>query len=205
MARIIDHRWASGLTVALLLAIFAYFIHDPMPQLGISFICLAISSWLIANKLKKEMIFGYIRSRTSFLLSSLAILLISFFISAYLRKSSGLSLLPTHFNSFAIVAVIIGCTEELVFRGWMQSVIPGRISGIVIPAFAHALYKSSLFLSPAALYEVDTLGLFSVTFIAGVLLSLSRRISGSTWPALFAHGLFDAIAYGDAVTPWWVM
>lgn len=205
MSNAIDRRLASGLTATLLLAVFAYFIHEPMPLRVISFLCLIATSWLIASQWDKEMIIGKALSKKRFLISMITMLSMAVGIAVYLRNNSGLPALPVNFSPFAWIAVMIGCGEELVFRGWMQSSIRGRISGIVIPAFAHALYKASLFLSPSALYEVDALSLFNVTLIAGVLLSLSRRISGSVWPAVLAHGMFDLIAYGDAALPWWVM
>ena len=124
----------------------------------------------------------------------------------YLRDEASMPIIPKSFGWFAILAAIIGSTEELVFRGWMQSQFSGRWAwlGILFAAFAHAAYKSALFLSPEIMYDLNTLGLFRMTFLAGIFLGGLRYYTGSVWPALLAHGIFDLLVYADSTIRWWV-
>jgi membrane protease YdiL (CAAX protease family) len=96
--------------------------------------------------------------------------------------------------------------EELLFRGWMLSQFKGKSIwiGVLITSLAHAFYKSILFFSPFLTYSIDPWRLFMLTFQAGLFLGLTRIFSGSVWPALIAHALFDILIYGDQPIPWWV-
>jgi membrane protease YdiL (CAAX protease family) len=76
--------------------------------------------------------------------------------------------------------------------------------GILFAALAHAAYKTALFLSPQIMYDLNTSGLFRMTFLAGLFLGATRYFTGSVWPALVAHMIFDLLIYADSPQTWWV-
>jgi len=130
-------------------------------------------------------------------------------IAAANRDSAGLGYFPHELTSFAPVAIGIGLTEELCFRGYayqrVESASGSVLLAVALSAFLHAGYKSILFISPYAQGQVNIALLFWPTLIAGFLLGWLRSSSRSVWPAAIAHALFDMIVYGDAATaPWWV-
>jgi membrane protease YdiL (CAAX protease family) len=125
----------------------------------------------------------------------------------YYRGSFGMPALPTTIKSFAFVAVGIGITEELVFRGFIQ----GRLSklhpgfAIVFAALAHATYKACLFLSPAVTYHYSIVLFYTWSLAAFILMGLLRYYSKSIVPAIIVHAVFDYIVYAESTTaPWWV-
>lgn len=123
------------------------------------------------------------------------------------RGSFYMPLLPTTVNGFIFIAALIGLTEELVFRGYMQSrlAIINQPVAIFLAALAHALYKTFLFLSPAALPRHDLLHFFLWTLIASVIVGLLKQTSKSIIPAIIAHIVFDMIVYAEMThAPWWV-
>jgi membrane protease YdiL (CAAX protease family) len=114
---------------------------------------------------------------------------------------------PQSLRWFAVIAAGIGSTEELVFRGYVQGQFARRAGffSIVIASLAHTGYKCCLFLSPVSATSVDIGFLAICTFYAGLLLGAIRYFSGSVWPAVIAHALFDILVYGENVNPpWWV-
>jgi membrane protease YdiL (CAAX protease family) len=118
-----------------------------------------------------------------------------------------ISLFPKSFHLFVIVAAIIGCMEELVFRGFLQEYVKS-INGpfsILFSTLSHTGYKCCLFLSPVITADIDIGKLAVYTFIAGILFGTMRHLSKSILPSLFAHALFDILVYAEFVTaPWWV-
>lgn len=123
------------------------------------------------------------------------------------REAYDLSLFPAALAPFVVPAALIGATEELVFRGYIQ----GRVTSLgflLAPAFAavgHAAYKSALFVFPPDGVAIDVPLLASLTFVAGLALGLLRQLSGSVLSPMAAHVLFDVLAYGDrAEAPWWI-
>lgn len=125
----------------------------------------------------------------------------------YYRGSYGMKIFPEEIRIFAFAAAAIALMEELVFRGFIQ----GRISkyypvfAIIFAAFAHALYKASLFLSPAVNYHPSVMLFFTYTFGASLLIGVIRFHSKSIMPAIIAHVVFDIVVYGESVqSPWWV-
>jgi len=137
----------------------------------------------------------------------LVTVLISLFLSSVARQTSGLPFLPVQTGRFVFVAVFIGIMEELVFRGFVQGsiAVQNQKLAIIIAALGHAGYKAFLFVNQHASIDISLSSLFGVTFLAGILMGLSRYWSGSLWPAILAHGFFDFWLYGELdVAPWWV-
>ena len=116
-------------------------------------------------------------------------------------------LLPTAVTSFIFIGALVGLTEELVFRGYMQSrlAVINHPMAVFFAALAHSLYKISLFLSPAALPRQDILHFFLWTLIASIIVGLLKQASKSIVPAIIAHIVFDTIVYAEmSHAPWWV-
>ncbi|MBK6949533.1 MAG: CPBP family intramembrane metalloprotease [Haliscomenobacter sp.] len=105
---------------------------------------------------------------------------------------------------FALTAAGIGLAEEVVYRGFLYSLVKryGPILAIVFTALAHTGYKLAL-LSP-----YQSVHLFSVlqwTLFAGIVLGGLRARSGSAWPAILNHVVLDVLVYGNgAKGPEWV-
>lgn len=190
----------------MLLVLFSYFIHDVLPLRVLAFAALGAMALLIGMDRGEDRFLGKMKNRRSLALGVMVAIAGSLLAVYYLRDEAHIPMIPKNFGWFAILAAIIGSTEELVFRGWMQSQFSGRFAwmGIVFAAFAHAAYKSALFLSPEIMYDLNTLGLFRITFLAGIFLGSLRYYTGSVWPALLAHGIFDLLVYADSEQTWWV-
>ena len=102
------------------------------------------------------------------------------------------------------MALLIGLTEELIFRGYFYGrfqIWLGPVWAIMISASLHTGYKVALF---ATSPSVNLVFLGSLTLIAGLLLGWTRKSSGSLWPCVMFHVAFDFWVYGDKATPWWV-
>lgn len=105
---------------------------------------------------------------------------------------------------FALTAAGIGLAEELVYRGFLYSLVKryGPILAIAFTALAHTAYKMAL-LSPYQ--SVHLFSVFQWTLFAGIVLGGMRALSGSTWPAILNHVVFDVLVYGNgAKGPEWV-
>lgn len=108
---------------------------------------------------------------------------------------------------FASMACLIGATEELVYRGWLQGRLRalGWPVAVVAAAASHAAYKSALFAWPPGPAEIDCAAVAGWTFAGGVVFGLLRQFSGSVVPSMAAHAAFDLLVYGAvARAPWWV-
>ena len=123
------------------------------------------------------------------------------------RIVSDIGAVPAGLGRFVFVAVLIGATEEVVFRGYVQGRL-GRLgwpAAVVLAAAAHTAYKSALFAMPPEGVAIDHAFLATWTLIGGVVFGLMRQGSGSVLPPLVVHAVFDIIVYGDgAQAPWWV-
>ncbi len=123
------------------------------------------------------------------------------------RWHLGISLFPRSFHAFVSIATLIGCTEELVFRGFIQD----HVKNINVPfsilfsSISHTGYKCCLFISPVATDTINVGYLAFWTIISGILSGTIKHISKSLLPTLLAHGLFDILVYAEYVrAPWWV-
>lgn len=120
------------------------------------------------------------------------------------RWDQGAMLYPQGLRSFAVVAMLIGLTEELVFRGFVFGRLQDAWSPVAAVGFstlAHTLYKVAIFLPFAA---IDPRVLGGLTFAVGLILGGSRLATRSIWPCVVFHVLFDLWVYGDGPVPWWV-
>jgi membrane protease YdiL (CAAX protease family) len=112
-----------------------------------------------------------------------------------------------HLGPFAAMACLIGATEELVYRGWLQGTVRpfGRPAAVIIAGVAHAAYKTALFAWPPFPIAADLTAMAGWTFAAGLGAGVLRESSGSVIPPMVAHAAFDLVVYGAlAQAPWWV-
>ena len=121
-----------------------------------------------------------------------------------LRWSQDRSLLPSQMHGFVFMAVLIGTSEELVFRGYFMGTLLRRGFAMAASAAAllHTAYKLSVFIPFADAYSLPVLGV--LTFSVGALVGWSRKLLGSIWPCVVLHASFDLWVYGDRAAPWWV-
>ncbi len=202
----INRSVINAVTGTMLLVLFSYFIHDVLPLRVIAFVALGAMALLIGMDRGDDRFLGKMKDRRSLGFGTIIAIAGALLAVYYLRDEANMPMVPKSFGWFAILAAIIGSTEELVFRGWLQSQFSRRWAwlGILFAAFAHAAYKSALFLSPEIMYDLNTLGLFRMTFLAGIFLGGLRYYTGSVWPALLAHAIFDLLVYADSPQTWWV-
>ncbi len=116
-------------------------------------------------------------------------------------------ILPLTLTGFALVASLIGITEELIFRGFVQTKIypTGRFPAIVVASIGHTFYKYLVISTLPDDLQVNYPGLILLTFIVGMVFGFLRDRSGSILPPAFAHAAFDILVYGAvASAPVWV-
>ena len=117
------------------------------------------------------------------------------------------NILPVHLKKFALIAPLIGITEELVFRGYVQTKMAaiGSLLSIGIASTGHTMYKYLVIKTLPDDLRVNYFLLILLTFIVGVVFGILRDRSKSVLPAASAHALFDVIVYGGIVmAPVWV-
>jgi membrane protease YdiL (CAAX protease family) len=115
--------------------------------------------------------------------------------------------LPADVEGFALAAAMIGATEELVYRGYVQGRLRrlGWVAAVALAALAHTAYKSALFALPETPVQIDFRFLVVWTFVGGCVFGMLREFSGGVLPPVAAHVLFDLVVYGERVeAPWWV-
>ena len=191
--------------------LFGLFINVGMPWTPFAAVALLVSALTIAHSFIKEsnppLILGLLPFSPKVINGLVMGCAFGMALGILFRFYGDLPLLPKGVGRFVIVAVGIGATEEILFRGYIQ----GRLKGLgwflapVLAAAAHTLYKVALFASPPAGIVVDYPLLAAGTLLAGIVLGGLREWSGSVLPPLAGHVLFDIIVYGErAHVPWWV-
>ncbi len=190
---------------------FALFALRPLPLFYVSLGGLLLVAVLIVRSLGSDAsvraVFGRPPFSRSVQLSTVVGCTLGLLLGAWYRGAYGLSLLPGSLTPFVVTAVLIGATEELVFRGYIQGRIsaPGFLWAPAFAALGHTAYKCALFVFPASGIAIDLPLLALLTFAAGFVFGVLRQVSGSVLPAVAAHVMFDVIAYGDRFeAPWWI-
>jgi membrane protease YdiL (CAAX protease family) len=118
-----------------------------------------------------------------------------------------IDILPIRFTGFAIVAMAIGSSEEILFRGYLQSQI--RRSSVVLSVLAatcaHTAYKLLLFMPYRSQPDIEITFILVWTALGGLVFALLKEFSKNSAYPVISHALFDLLVYGDGlVTPWWV-
>ena len=190
--------------------IFSFFIHSSFPLITISFIGLAFPAAIIGvqinsfSDLIQKIDFIFPKKIGLYLFIGLQLGLIY---AIVYRNISGMKLFPVSLTQFAATAAVIGATEEIIFRGFIQKYFKkiSLIFALLFATFSHTAYKCCLFLSPAISVDVNIYFLAIWTFVGGLLFGILKEISKSVVPAVIAHMLFDILVYGECLNaPWWV-
>lgn len=191
--------------------VFAWFIHGNPAQFAIALSGLLLTAAMIsfwAKDLPSLLTCLGLRSFTWKTAGySLAGLGLGILLALVCRVQSNLSPLPATLTGIAWVVPLVGMTEELFFRGFLQGTLStrGNIAAVVVPALGHTLYKYLVLSSLPDPTGFDFPLLLVLTFACGVTFGLLRSLSKSIIPAAAAHGIFDVLVYGGlSVWPAWV-
>jgi membrane protease YdiL (CAAX protease family) len=202
---------SEAIVCSLGLMVFSFFIHNKFPVRLLSFAALIMSAFIIGRNLRsfsdlKKIINVYSSYKITLLYLIFGFAAGILFAVIY-RWHLDISLFPKSLHLFVIVAALIGCVEELVFRGFIQEYVRS-INGpfsVLFSTLSHTGYKCCLFLSPLITANIDVGFLALWTFIAGLLFGTIRHLSKSLLPSLTAHILFDILVYAEFISaPWWV-
>jgi membrane protease YdiL (CAAX protease family) len=206
------HPVSEALAVAAGLAGFALCSHQGLPWIiaGATGFLLAASTlgWSLVRVPRPAALLGFASCSRRIAFFTAGGCVLGLGLGGLHRWRLGLPLAPVGgLEAFAALACLIGATEELVYRGWLQ----GRLRELGWPvavlgaAVAHAGYKTLLFAWPGETAPVNLLVIGFWTVTGGVFFGWLREFSGSLLPPLFAHAVFDLMTYGAvARAPWWV-
>jgi membrane protease YdiL (CAAX protease family) len=125
----------------------------------------------------------------------------------FYRSNQGLEIIPVRLASFAFTAAAIGCVEEMLFRGFLQTQLR-KLSifwSVILATASHTAYKVLLFASLAPSHEVNLGFLLFWTFACGLVFGYLKERAASTYSPLAGHAAFDVLVYGDrSSVPWWI-
>jgi membrane protease YdiL (CAAX protease family) len=191
--------------------VFAWFVHGNSVQFAIAVSGLVIAAAMISFSAKDlPSLLSYLglsSFTTKAFYYSLAGLGMGVSLALICRIQSNLSLFPATLTGIAWIVPLVGVTEELFFRGYLQGVLSthGIIAAIVASALGHTLYKYLVLRSLPSPMAFDFPVLLILTLGGGLLFGLLRALSKSTIPPAIAHGVFDVLVYGGLSTwPVWV-
>ena len=193
------------------LCLFALFVHQGMPLTllsGAGMIAAAIAVYFVfRDEASPAAMLGlspFSRKAAAYVVFGCAL---GMSLAIVYRLHMGWAIMPAGLSRFAAVAVLIGATEELIYRGFMQGrLLPfGPVPAVVLAALLHTGYKCCLFAAAPFTLETSFTTLAAATFLGGLAFGATRAFSASLIPAIAAHGCFDIIVYGElAQTPPWI-
>jgi len=123
------------------------------------------------------------------------------------RLVRGQTPLPSEATGLVALATVIGLSEELGYRGFVQGGLRpyGLWLACAAAAAGHAAYKVCLLALPAGAVRADLVVLGALTLGVGFVFGLMREAWGSLLFPAVAHAAFDVVAYADlARRPWWM-
>ena len=201
----------EALLCSLALMFFSFYINSGFPLPIFAITALLLPAWFFSRNMRSLSDLRRIAHTPSSAritaLYCIAGMLTGILLSTLYRRHLGITPFPDSFHLFMLVAALIGATEELIFRGFIQDQVRNLNSSfsILFSTLSHTAYKCCLFLSPSAAAGIDIRFLALWTFIAGILLGTIKHFSKSILPSTIAHSLFDILVYGGfATSPWWV-
>jgi len=204
-------RYQDVLLVLVGLFLFALYVHERSWLVVISFtgLFLAALSLVIFFKNAKESIsvFGALRFTPGAIGFLITGILAGGILGVSYRYFYVDTTFPVSLTTFAIISPLIGISEELLFRGYLQGRIRpvNRVLAIVVAAMGHTMYKFIVLRSLPDPSGIDFPFLITWTMIGGLIFGLLRDLSDSVLPPSLAHGCFDVIVYGGFVSaPIWV-
>ena len=199
----------EAILCSLALMFFSFFIDSGTPLRLFAIAALIVPAWFFSRNLQS---LSDLRRKAHTpasakitVLFCFAGILTAILLSTLYRGYLGISLFPQSFHLFVLVAALIGATEELVFRGFIQEQVKNINApfSILFSGISHTAYKCCLFLSPMATAGIDIRFLAFWTLIAGILAGTIKHFSKSILPPMIAHALFDIMVYAGFVNPPW--
>jgi membrane protease YdiL (CAAX protease family) len=202
---------SRALTAAVGMCLFALFVHSTYPfkafsALGLGLTLLTLFTDLRTNRSPAVMMGLDQFSKRVFIFTTCGIGF-GCALGMFYRWAYGMELFPGTLGVFAPVAVLIGATEEILYRGYIQGRAHrvGAFKAVAFAALCHTAYKCSLFAFHNQPVDINIFLLGTCTFAVGLALGVLRERAGSLLPAVAAHVVFDIVAYGAyAQAPWWV-
>jgi len=190
--------------------LFAGFIHSPLPLKSVAYVSLAGSGFLIGYSVRLNPLlpaFGLARIGRRSILFFIPALVLGAALGILTRYTFDLSALPVSLKSFVLTAPLVGATEELIFRGYIQGYMQsiGRLFSVIYASSVHTCYKVLVILSLSIPLQFDFFFLILWTFLGGTVFGLLKDLSRSSLPPVIAHAAFDIVLYGGlSVAPVWV-
>jgi len=190
--------------------LFAGFIHQAFPILLLAIGGLALAGAAIAFSIRGQTIFQAFavdRFDRKVLLYTLPAMVLGVLLAMLTRNTFDISMFPVRITAVALVAPLVGATEELIFRGYIQGHLHpiGRCFSVVYASTVHTSYKLLVILSLSIPLQFDLSFLVLWTFVGGLFFGILRELSKSTLPPMIAHAVFDVVLYGGlATSPEWV-
>lgn len=190
--------------------LFAGFIHHSLPLRFLAFGGLAGAAAIMGASIRDKPVlvaFGIDRLNRKILIYAIPAIALGICLGILTRNRFEQALIPKGLTGVAIVAPLVGASEELVFRGYFQGQLRtlGHGLSIIYASVLHTSYKLLLILSLGTPLQFDFFFLVFWTFMGGVLFGILRSLSGSSIPPVLAHGLYDILLYGGlSSAPLWV-
>ena len=202
-------RIIEGCIILAGILLFSLFIHrdDLLRLLAFIFLCTTVLGVHYASRdtdlLKTIGLTGRTSRLTIYLFLGVCI---GGLLAMVVRYTFDMPWLPEHLTYVALIAPLIGITEELVFRGYIQGHFRplGKLASMCIATTGHTLYKYIVIVTLPEPVVFNYRFLILWTFLGGFLFSMLRELSRSIYPSALAHACFDIILYGAfASLPFW--
>ena len=203
-------RYLDVVLVMAGISIFAFYIHEDSWLIIISFTGLILSAICIGIFILSQnwipQIIGSFSLTRRLICFCMAGVITGGALALVLRYFLFDTLFPTAVTKFVIIAPLIGISEELLFRGYIQGRIreSSRIISIVVAAAGHTIYKYIVLKTLSVPVEIELLFLVKWTLIGGLIFGILRDQANSVFPPCLAHGCFDILVYGgfDSAPVW---
>lgn len=191
--------------------VFAGFSHRSFPLILLSFAGLIVSVLVIASEIRTLqdlfILFDWHNLSKKSIWYLPVCIIIGLVFGIIYRDYLHVSILPLRFTGFAVIAMAIGSSEEVLFRGYLQSRIRDHnaVLSVLTATCAHTAYKLLLFLPYRSEPDISIIFILQWTFLGGLVFALLKECSQNSVYPVISHALFDLLVYGDnLVTPWWV-
>ncbi len=196
-----------GVAIIITMAAFGYSSGNTIPAfISIGTAALLIIITAIRNQDIISLI-GFHKKGNSSILWLFIGITVGVLIGVFYRFLYSESLFPITLGVVAVIGPIIGMTEELVYRGFIQGLYLKfhPAVGIIIASVGHATYKGLLLASSSLGIFINIKSLILFTFLVGCLFGYIRFRSQQVYGAMLAHAAFDIIVYGDQLNfPAWI-
>ncbi len=177
----------------------------------ISFAGLIIAGIVINRNIRKlrdiKSLFGFNKISGTVMIYLFIAVVFGVLIASVYRNHQHNTILPGRLTYFAIPAMLIGSTEEFIFRGFIQGHTRnfGAVFSVIFATLSHTAYKCLFFLAHQSVYEIDIIFLMKWTIFGGIIFGILKEYSNNIVPPLAGHAVFDLLVYGDSqVIPWWI-